>query len=77
MEFDLSLSISSRIKENKFELAYKENGAFFIKYSGEIEDIADSLIVLGIIGQLTSDGKNVYLIINQKDLDKFIGGQIK
>ncbi len=75
-EADVTLRVSDSIEKGRFTLGKRlEGDRVEIKYDGKIEDLADSFISVGIIRSMTVQGDSIFIVINEADLDKFIGSE--
>lgn len=72
METDITLRISDEVKPSFFRICEKSNGLRLIKFEGQMDDLSDNFIGVGIIRGIHVRGGDIYLVINKVDTDKFI-----
>jgi hypothetical protein len=73
MEIDITLRISSEVEPSRFKICEKVGDGRIVKFDGELEDLSDNLIAVGILKEIQVRDGNIYLVINEADKERFFG----
>lgn len=64
------LAVSPNIEKGKFEVCQKVEDQYYIKFSGNVNELADCLFGWGIMLRIAKQGADTYIVLNESDYEK-------